>query len=154
MLTYLRYALATFCLAASVGCLALWWRSLTRYDLLTGPCPVSPRRQMTIDSMVGTIGVDVWPEDVTSQYRTKESSHWRHDESPNETALRRLHQRRYGGEHFGLDGDAIHFPLWYSALIFALAGVGLLYLGPQFSIRSALIVTTIVAALIGMAVIL
>ncbi len=24
MLTYLRYALATFCFAASVGCLALW----------------------------------------------------------------------------------------------------------------------------------
>ena len=27
MMRLLRYALATFCFAASVGCLALWWRS-------------------------------------------------------------------------------------------------------------------------------
>ena len=152
MLTYLRYALAAVCFAASVGCLALLWRSLTRYDLLTGPCPVSPRRQMTIDSMVGTIGVDVWPEDLTSQYRTKESSHWRHDESPNETAMRRLLQRRYGGEHFGLDGDVIHLPLWYPAVVFALAGVAVLRFRRQFSIRSALIAFAVVAALLAMPV--
>ena len=150
---YIRYTLAALCLTASVGCLTLWWRSMIRYDLLTGPCPVSPRRQMTIDSMVGTIGVDVWPEDLTSQYRTKESSHWRHDESPNETAMRRLHQNRYGGEHFGVNGTAIHFPIWYPALVFALAGVSILRVG-RFTIRSALVGMTIVAVLLGMVVVL
>ena len=32
MLTYLRYALATFCFAAGVGCLALWGWSIANQD--------------------------------------------------------------------------------------------------------------------------
>lgn len=151
MTRFIRYTLAALCLAASVGCLALSWRSQTHYDLLVGPCPISPKRQMTVDSMVGTIGVEVWPENVTSQYRSRLSTHWRHDESPNEAAMRRLHQNRYGGEHFGVNGTAIHFPLWYSAFAFALASVAAMRVG-SFTIRSALIATTIVAALLGMVV--
>jgi hypothetical protein len=37
MLNYIRYTLAALCLAASVGCLALWWRSITTYDSVAGP---------------------------------------------------------------------------------------------------------------------
>lgn len=55
---------------------------------------------------------------------------------------------------FGYMGNAIYFPLWYAALIFALAGVASLRLGRRFTIRSALIATTVVAGLLGMAVIL
>ena len=47
-----------------------------------------------------------------------------------------------------------YFPLWYPAIIFALAGVAVLRLSRQFSIRSALITTTVLATLIGMTVIL
>ena len=43
-------------------------------------------------------------------------------------------------------------PLWYPALIFAFAGVGILRVG-RFTLRSALIATTVVAKLLGMAVI-
>ena len=46
------------------------------------------------------------------------------------------------------------FPLWYPALIFALAGVASLRLGRRFTLRSAIIATTVVAGLLGMAVIL
>jgi hypothetical protein len=46
------------------------------------------------------------------------------------------------------------FPLWYPALIFALAGVGVLRLGRRFTLRSAIIATTVVAGLLGMAAVL
>ena len=46
------------------------------------------------------------------------------------------------------------FPTLYPALIFALAGVGVLRFRSQFSIRSAMICLTAVAALLGMAVVL
>lgn len=55
---------------------------------------------------------------------------------------------------FGIISPFCYFPLWYPTIIFALSGVGVLGFRRQFSIRSALVATTIVAALIGMAVIL
>ena len=58
------------------------------------------------------------------------------------------------GRAIGTKAKMVYFPLWYPALIFALAGVGVLRFRRQFSIRSALIATTVVAALIAVAVIL
>jgi len=60
----------------------------------------------------------------------------------------RFSSRRYG------KGIAVYFPLWYPALVFALAGVGVLRFRRQFSIRSALVAVSVVAALLGMTVIL
>jgi hypothetical protein len=54
---------------------------------------------------------------------------------------------------FGYMFNAIYFPLWYPALIFALADVGVLRFRRQFFNRSALVVVSVVAALLGMAVI-
>jgi hypothetical protein len=48
----------------------------------------------------------------------------------------------------------VTFPVLYPALIFALAGFGVLRFRRQFSMRSALITVSVVAALLGMAVIL
>ena len=61
-----------------------------------------------------------------------------------------------GGQQcsFGRTRTGVHFPVWYPALIFAIAGVAALRFRRQFSIRSALIATTVVAALIGMAAVL
>ncbi|MBA4106139.1 MAG: hypothetical protein C0485_10295 [Pirellula sp.] len=53
---------------------------------------------------------------------------------------------------FGVSDTELLFPLWYPALIFALAGVAALRFRRQFSIRSALLALSIVAALLGMAV--
>ena len=55
-------------------------------------------------------------------------------------------------EPFGRLRHEFYFPLWYPALIFALAGVGVLRFRRQFSIRSAFIAVSIVAALLGMVV--
>ena len=51
-----------------------------------------------------------------------------------------------------MSGEFVFFPLWYPALTFALAGVAALRLGRRFTLRSAIIATTVVAAILGMAV--
>lgn len=48
----------------------------------------------------------------------------------------------------------VRFPHWYSALIFAIAGIASLRVGRRFTLRSALIATTVVAVMLGMAVVL
>ncbi|WP_428306903.1 hypothetical protein [Lacipirellula sp.] len=53
---------------------------------------------------------------------------------------------------FGKYGYVTYFPLWYPALVSALAGIGVLRLGRRFTLRSALIATTVAAGLLGIAV--
>jgi hypothetical protein len=54
----------------------------------------------------------------------------------------------------GKSEAGVYSPLWYPALFFALAGVAVFRFRHQFSIRSALVAMGVVAALLGMAVIL
>ena len=61
---------------------------------------------------------------------------------------------RHGIFWLSIEDGMTYFPLWYAALLFALAGVAVLRFRRQFSICSALITPTVVAALIAMAVIL
>ena len=49
----------------------------------------------------------------------------------------------------GVKNKIPYFPHWYPALVFALAGIVALRFRRQFSIRSALVGTAVVAALIG-----
>ena len=150
MLTYLRYALATFCFAASVGCLALWqhgsidqgermWNFPTRSQTLcattkAGMCYLMLVR---IDPRVSAA--------AEGELRSTQI----------EYAIN-IHAR-VGRQDLGTIGrfaGILYFPLWYPALIFAFAGVAALRLGRRFTIRSAIIATTVVAGLLGMAVIL
>jgi hypothetical protein len=62
----------------------------------------------------------------------------------------RIRQSRLG--NFGRFRRSLFFPLWYPALVFALAGVAALRFRRQFSIRSALVAVSVVAALLGMVV--
>jgi hypothetical protein len=61
------------------------------------------------------------------------------------------------GNSFGIRSENgrvrwIFFPLWYPSLIFTLAGVASLRLDCRFTLCSAIIATTVVAGLLGMAV--
>ncbi|MBA4105202.1 MAG: hypothetical protein C0485_05540 [Pirellula sp.] len=142
MLTSLRYALATFCFAASVGCLALWWRSelvvdrvqlvgigFRKLDCSTffGSCNISHEKA---NGFISPVCV-VWSQPINRDLR------------------RNMPERA-----FCVYSQSIQFPIWYPALIFALAGAATLRLGRRFTLRSALIATTVVALLLGMAVIL
>ncbi|WP_145434493.1 hypothetical protein [Lacipirellula limnantheis] len=53
-----------------------------------------------------------------------------------------------------IDLGGVYFPLWYPALVFALAGAGVIRFRRQFSIRSALIAFAVVAALLAAPVML
>ena len=61
---------------------------------------------------------------------------------------------RHGIFWLSIEDGMAYLPLWYPAFLFAVAGVAVLRFRRQFSICSALITTTVVAALIAMAVIL
>jgi hypothetical protein len=139
---YIRYTLAALCLASSVGCLALWWWSLSSGDQFLGPRYFSSPQAIYLEVADGIVIVQ-------TIYRSGPPL------AGFERAIRMWPSplQLEGGGVFGKIGDTIYFPLWYPALVFALAGVGILRFG-RFTIRSALIVTTIVAVLLGMVVVL
>ncbi|QDT74035.1 hypothetical protein [Lacipirellula limnantheis] len=140
MLTYLRYALASVCFAASVACLALWFRSIGATELL-----MAPNNATNCDVMIGLefgriyFAVDNQPMKVSSE--------WSHISGrPNEDfdIEQEISKQR--------NPRIVSAPLIFAALIFALAGVGVLRFRRQFSIRSALICVSVVALLLGMVV--
>jgi hypothetical protein len=144
MLAYLRYTLAAFCFAASVGCMGLWWRS----DKLLAVSYFGTHHEIEVVSDFGF--ASVYANQTSSGRRLAE---WRL------TAIDAWEAPWFADEfdvqgRFGGDGGAVYFPLWYPALIFALAGAAALRLGRRFTLRSAIIATTVLCALLGMAVIL
>ena len=154
MAKVIRYSLAAVCFAASIGCLALWWRSITVSDEIFGPSIISSKQE---------VGFSAW-QGLGRIHRTKNQAlptgTWVHSASrisESEREDKKSFVTKYGYflavEH-GDDGLVLFFPLWYPALIFALAGVAVLRFRRQFSIRSALICVSVVAALLGIAAIL
>lgn len=150
MTKYIRYTLAALCLAASVGCLALWWATLTERSRVMGPAHILHDEVLCLEFFNGTAYIfteAVWA--VPSRYTIKWHT-WHH--AIEEWRSEEFKQIVETGGQFGtIYPDELYFPLWYPALIFALAGVGILRVG-RFTIRSALVVTAIVAALLGMVV--
>ena len=153
MLTYLRYTLATVCFAASVGCLALWWRSATTSDSWNGPHIANPHRELGLRTWVGLFKASI------GSTRSDPVEPWHHSSSIISEAERDFKSqyvasfRCFGALHY-YGGMDVHLPIFYPALIFALAGVGALRLGRRFTLRSAIIATTVLAGLLGVAVIL
>lgn len=147
VLTHVRYALATVCFAASIGCLALWWRSMAYYEQIAGPTYLS---EITFAFNAFDGGANLFLRSSKSIPPWKRESH-----ALKPGAAARL-QEPMEGRNFGARtvGNTLwgFFPLWYPALIFALAGVGVLRFSRQFSIRSALICVSVVALLLGLAV--
>ena len=146
MLTYIRYALASVCFAASIGCLALWSLSESRRVIFRTPHPPDRKGVIcecgyaTLFRYQGSGGGQ-----FSSVYVTE----------PRNAYYDANLQSKVGDlGRFGVSETELHFPLWYPSLVFALAGVGMLRFRRQFSIRSALAATAVVATLIGMAVVL
>ena len=148
MAKIIRYALATFCFVASVGCSALWRRSFSYSESISGPS-VFRGELLYLHALRGTgaLGTQV----------IARTPHWKYGSRPRaEVESVGSGDGDENGRRFGaVLNDAVwfvNFPILYPALIFALAGLGIVKFRRQFSIRSALITTTVVAALFGMAV--
>lgn len=145
MANFIRYALATFFFATSVSCVALWGWSVRHH-----------RWESTISYYMFPKSLHITVADgvAIAEYGTPDSL-VRFQLEYEETLTRRLRIARLGEQGwFGKTDQECFFPLWYAALLFALAGVAALRFRRQFSIRSTLIATTIVATSIAMAVIL
>ena len=140
VLTYLRYALATICFALSVACLGLWWRSHSFADLVMSPA-ISGTWELLL-------GVDSGSAYLAIDEPMQPSATWRHLEND----VADTDEGENPPRVFGMTEAGFWFPLWYPALVFALAGVGALRLGRRFTLRSALIATTVAAGLLGMVV--
>jgi hypothetical protein len=145
MAKYVRYALASVCFAASVGCLGLWWRSQTRWDAIFSPTYVIPGRPLWVDISNGYADIALGPEKESREFLFQ----WQHRTG----TLNPDGPFAYRGKPLGYlttRAKKVNFPLWYPALVFALAGVGVHRFRRQFSIRSALIAFAVVAALLAM----
>lgn len=158
MLTYLRYALATVCFALSVGCLGLWWRSHNYRDACIGPV-LNEENVIYLESWQGLgwiaslgRGAALYA-DQSFTFRSPDRQ-WQFlsEESLEMTQEMRTKDRRGQSRLFGHTARSCYFPLWFPALVFTLAGVGVLRLGRRFTIRSAIIATTVVAGLLGIVV--
>ncbi|MBL9161884.1 MAG: hypothetical protein JNL18_03985 [Planctomycetaceae bacterium] len=147
MVTYLRYALAFICFAASVACLALWVHTVAnerRYSAAYSSTLTNDIRLMVVAGTVCAERSRISPDPIrlgkwrfqSAQYRNLA---WQFLISPGEEQ-----------SLFGHTRTGIFFPLWYASLVFALAGVGVLRFRRQFSVRSALIAFAVVAALLAM----
>ena len=149
MLTYLRYALAAVCFAASVACLALWGWNVALRDAVQAATVYAGSKTLSAEVFEGTVIAASVPRRPTDEGWFVDSFRL------GENGRVDFHQNIVGNQgQFGSFSNGIYFPLWYPALIFALAGVAALRLGRRFTLRSAIIATTVVAGLLGMAVVM
>lgn len=151
MASYPRYALAIVCLAASVGCLALWvWTSIHRTSRLAAIYPAASR---TVYFMANDGDITVGLGHPLTTRQTARGVRFA-AVIMDEQEIRGLQEWRLEFGRFSYANLASRCPTWYPALIFTLAGVGVLRFRRQFSIRSALVCLSVVAALLGMVVVL
>ena len=146
MLTYLRYALAAVCFALSVGSLALWRRSA---DYMDSAQAISRGALLQLTSFRGSCdiqastGLRYMGGPITMSHSSIKVDY---PLSPG------LGVDRGQSRQFRVGPWSIVFPHWFAALVFALAGIGALRFGRRFTLRSAMIATTVVAGLLGMIV--
>jgi hypothetical protein len=139
MLTYLRYSLATVCFSASVGSLAVSLFSFANSRIVNLAAHLGEADEEVSVMVMGQIAIVSVGKSVTSDHSA---------------ASMIIYDLIYG-QRRGMIGQIWHcfyFPTWYASAVAAFAGVGVLRLGRRFTLRAALIATTIVTLLLGMAV--
>jgi hypothetical protein len=155
MLTYLRYALATFCFAASVGCLGLWGLShidvFNPRDWVTCELPLSTDK-VKFEAYRGVAVIGRIPNSANRSGLLLYFSNIADEKRVERLGFPYDSDLKMG--RFGIVSPFCYFPLWHPTLIFGLAGMAVLRFPRRFSIRSALSTITVVATLIGLAVIL
>lgn len=149
MAKLIRYTLAAIFLTTSIASLALWaWTTTHQTQRL--------RARYVTKSMTSTFqaigGIAYASFGKGRPLRQTSTNSWN-------VEAKTLHGldddfyvayiRSYGVFH--VSSRSLHFPLWYAALLFALAAFAAICVR-RFTIRSLFIATTIVAALLAMAV--
>ena len=145
----LRYTLAAIFFAASVGCLGLWGWSASHSQWEVAASYYAQQQSVHFEA-IGGFAI-AW----TGHGRPRVG--WKTEaielSVPSQAVANAVSAHGLFGWPATPRERFLHFPLWYPALVFALAAVGVLRIGQRFTIRLALIATTVVAALLGMIVV-
>jgi hypothetical protein len=146
MLKAIRYTLAAMCLAASLGCLALWWRSTLYLD---NALVITRSVVVQLTSFQGScrIFINANRPNSAAAFQLKVNS--LEVDYPLSPGIRSTPKDT---RQFRANAGSAKFPLWYAALVFALAAVAAIRIGRQFTLRSALAGMSVVAILLGMVV--
>ncbi len=143
MTKYLRYALATFCFAASVGCLALWWASFSVDDRFIIPQYFSPERLLLVECCKGFVVITSANQESPPVLTIQSIPHY------SNMRFAALESRVAKDGQFCVVGRTVYFPLWYPALVVASIGVGVLRISKRFTIRSTILTTSVAALWLG-----
>ena len=151
MAKFIRYALASVCFAASVGCLALWGWSATHSKWEVAVSHYAKQRGLHFEA-IGGFAI-LWTGSGSSEVGWKTQA-VELGSVPSQAVTNAIRAHGYFGWPDPPRVRFLHFPLWYPALVFALASATALRFRRQFSIRSALIAVSVVAVLLGIVVVL
>jgi hypothetical protein len=158
MLKYLRIAVTALSLAACVLLVAIWVRSYFRWDSPHGP--FLGNRWIQLNSLQGHLFIGIHERDSLGSYGSYVHWNWR------TFRLHRLRETgatgtvawpfdwRIGALGFGVVETnglrSVFLPYWFLVLItIAVAAAACWKSSWQFSLRTLLIVTTLVAVLLG-----
>ena len=147
----LRLLRIAFSVACGIVCLllvVLWVRSQRGLDSVR--IPLSPQRYFHSTTVPGHIIFGVWKSSGPHHFEVRYVSHEKHfarvQPSPNHRWTSGFAIQRSGGM-------AIVMPLWCAALLSGvLAALSWFRWSAQYSLRTLLIATTLVAVLLGLAV--
>jgi len=149
MLKYLRYALPTVCFAANVGCLASWgWTVAFRgeeFRAIYYSPTLTPFAAVACGQIHTGLGRGKTPPPGISAGL---SLRW-HEMGAGPKAFYQTVVQKSG--HFSTYYKSVLFPAWFLAVVFATAAIAFVKV-TRFSLRTAIIATTVVAGMLGMAV--
>lgn len=153
MLNATRYALAAICLTASVGCVAFWGTSVAYPTQVSRLSYYSSAGYVTGGtSHVGVHSGGAFVTIANSGALWVDRKGWRYQSRTMTSDTAGAESPSAELEVFRAEEGTYYFPLWYPALVFALAAVAAMRLGRRFTLRSALVGTSVVAALLGIVV--
>ncbi|WP_428306205.1 hypothetical protein [Lacipirellula sp.] len=143
-MNWLRYAIALVCYATSAGCLVLWGRSYWYFETWSRLSSTGVLLRMEDCIGFGRISLyDLPGFDPGWGYHSSAAF--------DSSAYFNIDTEGAFGLH-QIPAAEMHFPLWYPALVFALAAVAAIRFGKRFTLRSAIAATTVVAGLLGIVV--
>jgi hypothetical protein len=140
-LCYLRIAFSALCGIACVLFAVLWVRSYTSVDVLS--MPITAAKQIGLWSGAGRVEIFLSDYDATR-------SPWSAASFPREQMLAQVKAsgKNIDTRYFGLTAAGFRFPIFLLALM-APVVAALPWVPWRFSLRTLLVVTTLVAALLG-----
>jgi hypothetical protein len=164
---WLRLSASALCLIVCVGLIGLWVRSYWRTDIAKGA--FSETKSLCLESLRGRLFYQVYDSDYPFHWAWKDDGKspanwqvwtgkkWSWSTKVNPSGDWHIWESQVRPWHFvsRLRSDTFAFvlPLWFPVLIFAtLAAVPWLPWPTRFSVKTMLIVTTLVAVVLGLIV--